>query len=470
MRSGPALGTDHHRTRRWSLAETLDAAVLLMGNGTIPRNIPINLLPFRQDSNFLYFTGCDLPGAAALIIGERCELFLPLPAEDDAIWHGETPGVEALRVAYGVDAIRDAQELAVACGQVPGPLMTLAVSDPTRCALAAELAKISLSFGDRYGSRPLAETIIEMRRVKHPVEVAEHRKAVAVTEAAHRAAMAATHVGGHEREIAALFDAVVASRDCVPGYGSIVTVRGDILHNPHYDHGLEGGDLLLLDGGAERRSGYGADVTRTWPVSGRFEPRAKAAYEAVLESQRCSIALCQPGTRYRDIHLESARVLTRWLIDEGLLTCGVDEALETGAHAMFYPHGVGHLLGLDVHDLEGFGDLAGYAPDRERDEVFGISYLRLDQDLVPGNIVTIEPGFYVVPNILSNAAFRQQHASRLDFEKAASWIGFGGIRIEDNVLITAEGPDVHTESIPKTVSDLEELVGSGQTVSERFAG
>ncbi|MEE2751839.1 MAG: M24 family metallopeptidase, partial [Myxococcota bacterium] len=241
-----------------------------------------------------------------------------------------------------------------------------------------------------------------------------------------------------------------------------------ILHNPHYVHALEPGNLLLLDGGAERPSGYGADVTRTWPVSGRFEPRAQAADEAVLESQRCSIALCREGTRYRDVHLESARVLARWLIDEGLLTCGVDEALETGAHALFYPHGVGHLLGLDVHDLEGFGDLAGYAPDRERDEVFGISYLRLDLDLTPGNIVTIEPGFYVVPNILKNASFREQHATRLDFEKAASWIGFGGIRIEDNVLITTDDPDVLTGAIPKSVSALEEIVGSGRTVSQRF--
>jgi len=439
-----------------------------MGNGNIPRNIPINLLPFRQDSNFLYFTGCDLPGAAALILGDRCELFLPLPAEDDAIWHGETPGLEELRVAYGVDVIRDSEELVAACECVVGPLMTLAVSDPTRCALAAELVETPLSFGRQYGSRPLAEAVIAMRRVKDSLEIAEHRKAAAVTEAAHRAAMAATHPGGHERQIAALFDAVVASQGCVPGYGSIVTVRGDILHNPHYVHGLEGENLLLLDGGAERDSGYGADVTRTWPVSGRFEPRAKAAYEAVLESQRCSIALCRAGTRYRDVHLESARVLARWLIDEGLLTCGVDEALETGAHAMFYPHGVGHLLGLDVHDLEGFGDLAGYAPDRERDEVFGISYLRLDLDLEPGNIVTIEPGFYVVPNILNNAGFRELHASRLDFDKAASWIGFGGIRIEDNVLITPDGPDVLTEAIPKSVSAIEELVGSGPTVDQRF--
>jgi Xaa-Pro aminopeptidase len=280
--------------------------------------------------------------------------------------------------------------------------------------------------------------------------------------------MAATRPGGHEREIAALFDGVLAAMGCVPGYDSIVTVRGEVLHNPHHGNPLADGDLLLLDGGAERVSGYGTDVTRTWPVSGRFDARSRAAYEAVLAAQTAAIDLCRAGTRYQEVHLESARVLARWLCDENLLTCGVEEAVETGAHALFYPHGVGHFLGLDVHDMEQFGDRVSYAVGRNRADTFGLSYLRLDMDLEAGHLVTVEPGFYVVPAILGDARMRERHRGRVDFDRAENWLGFGGIRIEDDVLVTEENPEVLTGSIPKTVDDLEALVGSGQTAGERF--
>ena len=467
MTNHPALPAAVHGARRQELATVVEGSILLVGNGLLPRNLPLSNLPFRQDSNFLYLTGCDVPGAAAILVDGRCELFLDLPGPEDALWHGVAPDVESLRVSYGVDAVRDAGELEEACARL-GSLKTLAVADPNRSALAARLSGDSLAFGREHGDEGIVEALIRMRRVKKAEEVQEHRLAAEVTEVAHRCAMAATRPGGHEREIAALFDGVLAAMGCVPGYDSIVTVRGEVLHNPHHGNPLADGDLLLLDGGAERVSGYGTDVTRTWPVSGRFDPRARAAYEAVLASQAAAIDLCRAGTRYQDVHLESARVLARWLCDEGLVTCGVEEAVETGAHALFYPHGVGHFLGLDVHDLEQFGDRVSYPAGRGRSETFGLSYLRLDMELVPGNLVTVEPGFYVVPAILEDARMRERHKGRVDFDRANSWRGFGGIRIEDDVLVTEGNPEVLTGSIPKTVNDLEALVGSGQTPGERL--
>ena len=469
MKSQPALPAEVHGARRKELARYVEGAVLLVGNGLLARNLPLAHLPFRQDSNFLYLTGCNVPGAAAILVDGKCELFLELPGPEDALWHGASPNAEMLRVSFGVDAVRDARELEGACARF-GSLRTLAVADPNQSALAARLSGASLGFGSEHGDGAVVDALIQMRGIKKAEEVTEHRLAAKGTEAAHRTAMAATRPGGHEREIAALFDGVLAAMGCVPGYDSIVTVRGEVLHNPHHENPLADGDLLLLDGGAERESGYGTDVTRTWPVSGRFDARARGAYQAVLASQTAAIALCRAGTRYREVHLESARVLARWLCDEGLVTCGVEEAVETGAHALFYPHGVGHFLGLDVHDLEQFGDRAAYAEGRERSDTFGLSYLRLDMDLKPGHLVTVEPGFYVVPAILQDARMRQHHRGRVNFERAESWQGFGGIRIEDDVLVTKGGPEVLTGSIPKTVKDLEALVGSGKTPYERFFG
>jgi len=427
----------------------------------------MNILPFRQDSNLLYFTGCDLPNAAALISSTGCALFLPLPEADDALWHGTLPDAEALREHFGVDEVYAESKLSALCAEHPG-FATLAISDPIRNALGSSLSGRPLAFGSQHGDADLVEAIIDMRRIKSAEEAQAHREAAKVTTQAHCAAMGATRVGGHEREIAALFNGVLAANGCVPGYNSIVTVRGEILHNPSYTNPLADGDLLLLDGGAELPSGYGCDVTRTWPVNGQFSPRQKSAYSAVLEAQKASIALCKAGTRYRDVHLKSSRILAEWLVHEGLLSCGVDEAFETGAHALFFPHGVGHFLGLDVHDLEQFGDLPAYPPNRARDSQFGLSYLRLDMDLQRGHLVTVEPGFYVVDAILDDPEKRAIHKGRLSLDALEAWRGFGGIRIEDDILVGDNEPENLTGHIPREIAEVEEKTGASQEASTRF--
>jgi Xaa-Pro aminopeptidase/Xaa-Pro dipeptidase len=427
----------------------------------------MNQLPFRQDSNFLYFTGCDLPDAAALITPEGCTLFVPLPAPDDALWHGVLPSAEELAVHFGVDQVLSGNRLRELCEPHP-KLLTLAISDPLRCGLAADLTKQMLAFGKHHGSEALVDAVIDMRRLKQTDEAAAHREAAAITTKAHLAAMRATHVGGHEREIAALFDAVIAASGCTNGYGSIVTVRGEILHNPSYTNPLRDGDLLLLDGGAELPTGYGADVTRTWPVSGRFSGRQRAAYEAVLHAQKESIALCTPGTRYKDVHMKSCELLAEWLCEEKLLLCSAKEAVETGAHALFFPHGVGHYLGLDVHDLEQFGDRPAYDPGEGRADQFGLSYLRLNRILEPGNLVTVEPGFYVIDAILEDPHMLATHSQRLNLPELEKWRGFGGIRIEDDILVTEDTPENLTAAIPREIAAVEAEVGASLSAAKRF--
>jgi Xaa-Pro aminopeptidase len=464
-------GSDPTRfaARRRALAAQVDGPILLVGHGVRARNLPMNALPFRQCSTFWYFTGCAEPDAAVLIDGDHTTLWLPEPAADDALWHGHVTSLDAQRERYGVDAVApygDEHLLALADRRPH----TLAVADEGKNRLLDRLAARAGApdrahrFDQRHhGSPVLARAVIELRRPKDAWEQAELREAGRVSAAAHVLAMRLTRPGVHERALNALFEAYLAAHDLAPGYGTILTQDGEILHNRSHHARLAPGRLLLLDGGGElARSGYGADITRTWPVSGRFDGRQRAAYEACLAAQQAAIALCRPGVRYRAVHDAACRVLAEFLLDAGLLRhATVDEVLERHAHALFFPHGVGHLLGLDVHDLENFGDLPAYPAGQARPAPFGTRYLRLDLPLEADWVVTVEPGFYVVPAILGDPALREQFGDLLHDDEAARWAGFGGIRIEDDVLITAQGPDVLTSAAPSRLDDVEACVGSG---------
>ena len=448
-----------HAARRSRLSRAVNQPILLMGNGERPRNLPMATVPFRQDSTFLYFTGCTIPGAALLIANGTSTLFIPEPAEDDALWHGVSHSLEELAAKYGFTNVQAADTLEHTANSLSN-VATVAVPDLAQTLRAEAICGTQLRFGQNNGNETLIEAIIGMRRILSNDEIREMREAVLVTNAAHCAAMQHTRPGVHEREIAAAFHHVIARAGLRTAYDSIVTVQGEILHNFRYTNIAEDGHLLLLDGGAEAATGYATDVTRTWPVSGTFSAQQRNAYEAVLASQTAAINMIQPGVRYRDVHRKASAVLAEYLVDEGLLYCTAEEAVDTGAHAIFFPHGVGHLLGLDVHDMENFGDQVAYPKDRRRSPQFGTGYLRLDLNLDAGMCVTIEPGFYVVPAILHDAKLRDRFQNQVNFEKAEAWIGFGGIRIEDDVLVTDDGYDVLTHAIPKEVSEIEQLVGT----------
>jgi len=447
-----------HAERRTRLAHTIDKPILLMGNGERPRNLPMSTVPFRQDSTFLYFTGCTIPGAAILIENGESTIYLPQPAEDDALWHGVSHTIEEMAQPLGFTKVKatdcleqDAKKLSA--------LETIAIPDLAQTLRAQKIYGDPLVYGQQNGSDALIDAIIQMRRILSHEEVAEMQATAVVTKAAHCAAMSITRPGVHEREVAAAFHNVVARAGLRTAYPSIVTVEGDVLHNFRYVNTAKSGQLLLLDGGAEATSGYATDVTRTWPVSGTFNTQQRAAYQAVLSSQLAAIDMVRPGVRYRDIHMKASQVLAEFLVDEGLLTCSAEDALETGAHAIFFPHGVGHLLGLDVHDMENFGDRAGYPAHRHRSDQFGTGYLRLDLDLEPGMCVTIEPGFYVVSAILQDTSLRERFHNQVDFDRALEWVGFGGIRIEDNVLVTTDDPHVISAATPKSIDAVEAIVG-----------
>ena len=312
--------------------------------------------------------------------------------------------------------------------------------------------------------------MIDLRLIHDNAALASLREAARATCLAHLAGMRATRPGVSEHVIRGAMEGAVLQEGMVTSYPPIVTTRGEILHNNLHHHTLADGDLLLADVGAEFE-GWAGDVTRTWPVSGTFSATQRAMYELVLASQLAAIDMVRPGTRYRDIHLEASRVLTRGLVDEGILSGDVDGLVERGAHALIFPHGVGHIIGLDVHDMEDLGDLAGYEEGRVRAEQFGLGYLRLDRDLAPGMMVTIEPGFYRVPAILESAAIAGPFIedSTLDLAALERFADVRGIRIEDDVLCTEGDPEVLTDAVPKSVQAVQDAVTGGQPAARTRA-
>jgi Xaa-Pro aminopeptidase len=254
-------------------------------------------------------------------------------------------------------------------------------------------------------------------------------------------------------------EGVIISHNMTCSYNSIVTIHGEVLHNNHYHQPLQQGDLLLADVGAETSMGWAADVTRTWPVSGKFSSTQREIYNLVLAAHDACIEKIRPGVEYRDIHLLACAVIAEGLLDLGILRGEVSDLVEMDAHALFFPHGIGHLLGLDVHDMEDLGDLAGYEEGRSRSDRFGLCYLRLNRVLQPGMLVTIEPGFYQVPAILNDAVLRLKYQGVVNWERLAQFADVRGIRIEDDVLVTQEGREVLTAELPTGVEEIQDLVG-----------
>lgn len=441
--------------------------VVIEAGGPRPRNYHGSTFPFRADSSFLYLVGASLPGAAIGFAQGKSTLYVPELPKNDALWHGESPRAEQVAQATGVDAWAFRAELdRELAGRDPQSVAVLPCTDPvTRLRQAQRLGRDWPERGDVYApsgdDKQLMELMIALRLRHDAAGIEQMKQAAEITAAGHRAAMGATAVGKREYHIQSTLVQAFGQHAACEAYGSIVTVHGEVLHNFDYSHPLEDGDLLLADAGAEF-DGWASDVTRTWPVNGRFSPTQKAIYEIVLQAELDGIAKVRAGTRYQEVHLTCARTLTRGLVDLGIFSGDVDSLVERGAHALFFPHGAGHLIGLDVHDMENFGDLAGYAPGRSRSEQFGLGYLRLDRDLEPGMAVTVEPGFYQVPALLQGSELvRGLEADKiLNREALQRYADVRGIRIEDDVLCTQGEPEVLSGGLQKQVAEIEALVGT----------
>jgi Xaa-Pro aminopeptidase len=449
------------RDRRQSLARVIDFPVILWSGQRSPRNYPANLYPFRASSHFLYFAGIPLENAAIFLARGKLELFLDEAPPSHALWHGEMPNRKEIARVIGADAAFELSELP---SRATGAATIAVQNTATYCQQTQILNRpVALADAPQGIDLELAKAIASLRLCHDAGALSELRQAAAVTVEAHKAGMKATPTAKREAEVRAAMERVIIAHDMTDAYGGIVSVHGEVLHNEQYHHPLQPGDLVLADVGAETPMGWASDVTRTWPVTGKFSSTQRDLYEIVLAAHDACIDKIRPGIEYWDIHLVAASVIAQGLVELGILRGQVSDLVEMDAHALFFPHGVGHLLGLDVHDMEDFGDLAGYEDGRTRSSRFGLCYLRLNRRLKPGMLVTIEPGFYQVPAILNDPTIRSKYKDVVNWERLAQFSDVRGIRIEDDVLVTEEGSEVLTAALPTAADAIEQLVKSSES-------
>lgn len=443
---------DTLRDRRQKLAKLVDFPVVLWSGASASRNFAANTFPFRASSHFLYFAGLPLENAAIRIENGKLQLFMDDAPDSSALWHGETAKREAVAEIIGADLVCPLTELkfnVYKTGTIPVQNIATQQWQSKLLQRKASLEGIDLK---------LAKAIAQLRLSHDDAAIAELKKAAAVTVKAHQAGIAATKSAKSEAEVRADMEQVIIANDMSCAYSSIVTVRGEVLHNNQYGNLLRSGDLLLADVGAETSTGWAADVTRTWAVSGKFSPTQQDIYDVVLAAHDACIAKIRPGAEYQDIHLLAATIIAQGLVDLGILRGIPEDLVAMDAHALFFPHGVGHLLGLDVHDMEDLGDIAGYEEGRTRSDRFGLCYLRLNRLLRPKMLVTIEPGFYQVPAILNNPDTRTKYKDVVNWEQLAKFADVRGIRIEDDVLVTENGSEVLTAALPTSRDAIAQLL------------
>ncbi|WP_414622994.1 aminopeptidase P family protein [Calothrix sp. CCY 0018] len=443
------------RQRRDKLAKLIDFPAIFWSGSPSPRNFSANIFPHRPSSHFIYFAGLPLKNAAIRLEAGKLQLFLDNLAPSGALWHGEMPTRDQIAEQIGAD---EAYPMAELESHLEG-VATIAVQDATSWTQQSQLLDrwVLPQRAPENIDLELAKAVAELRLVHDEAALNEMRQAVAVTVESHKAGMAATSTAKTEAQVRAAMEAVIIANNMTTSYNSIVTVRGEVLHNESYQNSLNPNDLLLADVGAETPMGWAADVTRTWPVNGKFSSTQRDIYDVVLAAHDACIDKIIPGVEYEDIHLCACRVIAEGLVNLGILQGNPEELVNTDAHALFFPHGIGHLLGLDVHDMEDLGDLAGYEAGRQRSDRFGLGYLRLNRPLRKGMVVTIEPGFYQVPAVVNNSQNRENFNKFVNWERLAQFADVRGIRIEDDVLVTDNGSEILTKDLPTRADDVEQL-------------
>ncbi len=443
--------------RRLALADLLPGIPALFYSGLAQsRNSPHNVYPFRPSSHYLYFGGPSEPNAFLLVLNGEGWLFLDLPGPEQAVWTGQRWTAESLTETFGLQRVSSLSELSSTLVELQREeVLALPMANASSALELERVLERKPDLGGDFDS-DLAQAVVHLR-LHHDAGALEGlRLAAEVTVSAHRSLYGRIVPGTRESELMSNLLKTVLSRGMGASFEPIVSVHGEVLHNPHYTNQLGESDLLVVDFGAETSHGWAGDVTRTYPVGGDFTTEQRQAYELVLRAQREAIAMVRPGVLYKDVHLKACQVMAEGLVELGLLKGKPQELVERGAHALFFPHGVGHLLGLDVHDMEDLGDLAGYEEGEERSEQFGLCYLRLQRELEPGMAVTIEPGFYWIPQLLEGERV-EPFRDCLDREAMERFRHVRGIRIEDEVLVTEGGHEVLTEGLAKDPDEVAAL-------------
>ena len=452
--------------RRKALRDQMqDGIILFLGNVEAPANYPDNTYKFRQDSSFLYFFGQSHPGYAGIIdLDNGDDIFFGTDVDiDDIIWMGPQPSIKELAAEVGVQKSMPFCKLKETIAQAIQQKRKIHFLPPYRYAnmmLLEELTGIKASIVKQYASIELIKAVVNLRSVKEACEIEELDLACNIGYEMHTAAMRLCKPGVSEQYIAGVLEGIAASYGSMVSFPIILTQHGETLHNHDHSHLLEKGRMMLTDAGAERISNYCSDHTRTVPVGGIFEGRQKDIYNIVLACHDKALDITQPGITYQKVHLEVCKVLTQGLKDIGLMKGNVDEAVAVGAHALFLPHGLGHMMGLDVHDMEDLGQIyVGYDEETRPSTQFGLASLRMGRRLQEGFIMTDEPGCYFIPALIDQWRAEKKHTDFINYDAVESFKDFGGIRLEDDILITPEGSRfLGDKKIPITIEEVETIM------------
>ncbi|MCD4710577.1 MAG: aminopeptidase P family protein [Bacteroidales bacterium] len=453
--------------RRKMLREMIGEGIILFpGNEESSMNYRDNTYHFRQDSNFLYFFGINKPGFYGVcdVDDDKDTLYGDDFTIDDIIWMGEQPAVSDLADGVAVESSASLNDLAAFLKQAlqsGRKVHLLPTYRGDHVVTLAQLMGVDCEEVSKLVSQELIASVVKLRSIKDQYEISEMEKAVDVARIMHTTAMKMAYPGNFERELAGAIEGIALSHGGPVAFPVILSMDGQTLHNHYHGNELTEGRMIVCDAGAETAMGYASDITRTYPVGGKFSTQQKEIYNIVLRANSETIAASLPGRSYREVHLMAARIIAGGLKELGIMKGDLDEAVAAGAHALFFPHGLGHMLGLDVHDMEGLGENnVGYNESLKRSEQFGLAYLRLGRELEPGFVVTNEPGCYFIPALIDQWKGEKRHTRFINYDQVEKYRGFGGVRIEDDVLITDSGSRVLGTPIPKTVEEVEETMKS----------
>jgi Xaa-Pro aminopeptidase len=437
-----------------------------LGNEESPINFRDNQYPFRQDSSFLYFFGLSYPSLAAIINVDQDKeiVFGNDLTVDDIIWTGPKLALSERCKEAGVnetaslDKLRDTLEKAV---QENKKIHFLPQYRADNILKIERLLQIHPTAVHDNVSETLIKAVVAQRSVKSAEEIEEIEIALDVSYQMQTTAMKMSKPGMLEMEVVGAMEGIAISKGCRLAFPTIFSIHGETLHNHYYGNVMKQGDIAINDSGAESPLGYASDITRTIPIGGKFSQKQKEIYNIVLKAQEKAIEAIKPGIEFRHVHLLACQNLASGLKELGLMKGDVEEAVNANAHTLLFQCGVGHMLGLDVHDMEALGeDYVGYTDTIKRNLEFGWKSLRIGKALEAGFVLTVEPGIYFIPELIDRWMAQNKNSQYINYDMVKKYYEFGGIRIEDNVLVTENGCRILGKNIPKTISDVENISSS----------
>lgn len=455
-------------SRRARLRELVNSGIIILfGNNESPCNYPANgYYPFRQDSSFLYFFGqnrdglvgvIDVDNATETLIGNDIDI-------EDIVWYGAVDSIKDMAEQVGVGYTAPMNELRNICDKAVSQNRKIHFLPPYRhdtMIVISDLLGIHPYKQKEAASLELINAVVKLRSVKEQQEIEEIERACEIGYEMHTLAMRLTKPGITEKFIGGQMTGIAQSLGAMTSFSTIFTQHGEIMHGCPSMEKLQEGRLVLCDAGAETINNYCSDNTRTYPVNGKFDNRQIEIYRIVEECHDYVLEVAKPGVKYFDVHLDMCRLMAGRLKEVGLMKGNTDEAVTAGAHAMFLPHGLGHMMGMDVHDMEGLGQIhVGFDKEtRPNLEQFGTNCLRMGRRLEKGFVLTDEPGIYFIPALIDEWREKGLHKEFINYDLLETYKDFGGIRIEDDILITDDGCRFLGEKrIPYHPADIEEFM------------